>query len=166
LKCERSFGSSHVGDGGGDTHQPKQSFQVREQRPNQWLVRGRLEITQYESKFNMRRQEQKDCLRDLKHYLNQEWRFAAFLHDFPHMGPGRTRDKAIEIFWISVYNGSYHPDYDMLERRCWALAESLCLRDEVEDRSPQVGPELGVDPWGQWRHRSSAVTGMGGLALD
>jgi hypothetical protein len=29
------------------------------------------------------------------------------------MSPGQVQDKAIETFWISLYNGSYHPDYEM-----------------------------------------------------
>jgi hypothetical protein len=72
----------------------------------------------------------------------------------------------MESFWISGYNGFYHPDYDLLERRGWALSEHLHLLDEIEEESPQVGPELGVGPWRQWKHRSSAVSGMGGLAPE
>jgi hypothetical protein len=72
---------------------------------------------------------------------------------------------SIEDFWISVYNGSYHADYDMLEQRGCALVEYLCLRDEVEERTPQVWTELGADPWGQEKRRSSTATGMGHLAL-
>jgi hypothetical protein len=41
------------------------------------------------------------------------------------MEPGRGRDKSIEEFWISVYNGShsYHPD--LLQLKGWDLAEYL-----------------------------------------
>jgi hypothetical protein len=66
----------------------------------------------------------------------------------------------------NFYNGYDHPDYDMLEQRGWALAEYLCLHDEVEEGIPQVGPERGTDPWGQWKRRSSAVTGIGDLAQE
>jgi hypothetical protein len=82
------------------------------------------------------------------------------------MDPGLVRDKIIEVFWISVYNGFYDPGHDMLEQRGWAVAEYLYVRDEVEERPPQVGSELGVDLWRQWRHRSSVVTGTGDLAPE
>jgi hypothetical protein len=65
-----------------------------------------------------------------------------------------------------VYSGSYHPDYEAIEQRGSAFSEYLQLRDEVEERSPLGSLELGVDPLKKWRHRSSAVAGLSGLALE
>jgi hypothetical protein len=141
--CERSSGPSHVVGGGGATHRP---LEVHRQNANCWLIREQLKTPQCESKFNIKRRQQKERLRDVKHYLNQEWRFAPILHQVQHMSPGRALDKAIEIFWISVYNGYYHPDHDVLQQRGWALAECLCLRDEIEEMTPQDGTERGTDP--------------------
>jgi hypothetical protein len=153
--CERSTGPSHVEDGGGDAHQLKQS--------NHWLFREQLEISQHESAFEIKRREQKVRLPDLKHYSSQEWRFTRIVHQV------RLRDLKSSIwiqeeFWISVYGGSYHPDYDMLEWRGWALSEYLFLRDEEKEKSPQVGVEQWADLGTQQTPRSSAVTGMADLA--
>jgi hypothetical protein len=158
LKCEKSVGPSHVDDGGGDTHQPKQS--------NHWLFREQLEITQHESAFEIKRGEQKVRLRVLKHSLSQESRLDRIVHQVQYMDPGRARDRVIEEFWISVHNGSYHPDCEMLERREWASAEYFCLCDEVLEQSPQVGMEQGADLGTQLKRRSGAVTGIGDLALE
>jgi hypothetical protein len=92
FMCERSSGLSHVEDGAGDTHRPKQS--------NHWLFREQLEIQQRESAFEIKRREQKRRWRDLKPYLSQDWRFARILYQVQHMNPGRNLDRVIEDFWI------------------------------------------------------------------
>jgi hypothetical protein len=86
----------------------------------------------------------KKQLRAVKHHLRQELRFAKIVDQVKHMDPGRTRDKAIEEFWISVYNGS-GPDYHMLEVRGRVFAEYLQLRDEVFERPWSNEPEDKLD---------------------
>jgi hypothetical protein len=65
--CWRPLGPSHVEAAGVDAHQLDQSFEVRQQRVGQWLIRDQLEIPQRESQFEIKRREQKKRLRDLKH---------------------------------------------------------------------------------------------------
>jgi hypothetical protein len=145
LKCERFPGPSHVDDGGGDALQfveeyvnpyeewkrfvcgepSHQSMEVHQRGSDCWLVREQLEIPHYESQFKVRRREQKQRIRDLEHYLSQEWRFVRILEQIRDMSPGRARDKAVELFWISVHHGSLHPDVEMLERRGKALEGDL-----------------------------------------
>jgi hypothetical protein len=95
FMCETSLGPSHVDGGDGDTHKPRY--------PNHWLIGYQLEIHRRESELEVERREQKEHLWDLEHYLSQEWRFATVVHQVQHMDPGRTRDKAVEWLWISVY---------------------------------------------------------------
>jgi hypothetical protein len=104
--CERPFWSSHVEDGGADAR----GF---EQKTGQWLIRDQLKIPQVESAFEIRKRRRKERLRDLKHSLRQDWKLGVIASQIRHMEPGRSRDKAIEEFWMSVYNlsHSYDPDY-------------------------------------------------------
>jgi hypothetical protein len=69
LTCKRSLGPSHVEDGGGDRH--KAVSEVRQQNVNQWLIRLQSEVPRIESPFEIRKRQQKERLKDLKHYLNQ-----------------------------------------------------------------------------------------------
>jgi hypothetical protein len=101
LKCEKSFGPSHVEDGDGEARQLIEEILYQEnpywelkglmcQRSSgpsqgedgggdalqprgvgQWLIRGQLEVPERESQFEITR-KQKERLRDLKHYLRQE----------------------------------------------------------------------------------------------
>jgi hypothetical protein len=84
-----------------------------------------LKISQVESVFEIQKPERKKRLRDLKHWLKQEWRIGLIASQARHMEPGRSRDKAIEDFWISVYNGSYPCDPGFLQMKGWDLAQYL-----------------------------------------
>jgi hypothetical protein len=82
------------------------------------------------------------------------------------MKPGKSRDRTIEEFWISVSNGYYQDDLDPLQRRGYTLAKYLHLSDEMNDEEDEPSNSLpgGVDFWRQWKHRSSVVSGISGLA--
>jgi hypothetical protein len=82
------------------------------------------------------------------------------------MVPGRALDRAIEDFWFSVYNGSFHLDHEELERRGNDLAEYLALRDQYQDLEPDHSLEPGFNMWEQAKRRSSAVSGMSVFALE
>jgi hypothetical protein len=82
------------------------------------------------------------------------------------MGPGRARERVVENVWTSVYNGTYHPDYEELQRRGHVLAEYLALRDQREDLVPDTSLEPRFNTWEQARRRSRAVSGMSVLALE
>jgi hypothetical protein len=65
------------------------------------------------------------------------------------MRPGRSQERSIEEFWISVYNSHYRDDLDSLQARGQALAEYLHLLDEINEakESPQYGSPAGVNLW-------------------
>jgi hypothetical protein len=98
-----------------------------------WLIRSQLEVLQIWSSFEVKISQQKERLRDLEHYLRQDWRFANFIFHSDYIGPGRSRDKAIEEFWISVYNGHHQNELDLLQAREQAVAEFFHLRDEIDE---------------------------------
>jgi hypothetical protein len=118
----------------------------------------------------VKKREQLEKLRDLDHYLTQNGRFRGILFQIKHMPPGRKRDRTIENFWISVYNGYHVGDLDSLQYRGHALSEYLSTLDEMNEVSP-IPPErdtsmMGADFRREWKGRSSAVSEMGVLALE
>jgi hypothetical protein len=105
----------------------EQGLEIRQQRTGQWRIRSQLEVPQVESSYEAKMRQQKERLHDLEHYLKQDWRFAGFIFRSRNTGPGRSRDKAIEEFWISIYNGYYQSEMDLLQARGRTLAEYLHL---------------------------------------
>jgi hypothetical protein len=83
-----------------------------------------------------------------------------------HLGASRQRDRIIEDCWISVYNGSFHLDYEGLQRRGEALAEFLAMGDQYEDQESDISSTTGSNKYIQAKHRSSAVTGMSFLVFE
>jgi hypothetical protein len=130
---------------------PEQIIEKRPQRTGQWLIRDQLSIPQIEPQYEIKRRRQKEHLRDLERYVWQDWRFVKVARQVRHMKPGGIRDKA---------------DPDLLQAKGWALGEYLYLLDEMDDeeRTPQNSAPALVNLWRHWKHRSSAVLGMGGLA--
>jgi hypothetical protein len=158
---ERPFGSSHAEDEGGDA----QKF---EQKTGQWLIRDQLKIPQIDSIFEIEKRQRMERLKDLKHSLKQDWKCGLISSQVRDMEPGRSRDKDIEWFWILVCNSSHSYDPGYLQTKGWDLAEYLHLIDEIHaessSRSFQVSASAGMSFWRKWKHRSSAISGMGDLA--
>jgi hypothetical protein len=164
FMCVLSLGPSHVEVGGGDTlshvQNPLVPFEVHERSPNCSLVPEQLEIRPVESQLESKGREQRERVQDLEHYSKQEWRFARILHEIKDVGPGRKREKAIELFWISVYNGVFRNDSDILKLRGHALEQYLQLRDEVEERMDHG--EDGIDALPHWSGGGAGVAQLQG----
>jgi hypothetical protein len=144
---------SHVEDGGGDAR----GF---EQKTGQWLVRDQLKIPQVESGNLGLIQTVPFCLS-----LMQDWKFGVIAPQVRRMESGRSRDKAIEEFWISVDDGSQYYETEFLRMKGWDLDECLHLIDETHvESSSRVSTPVGMSFWRLWKHKSSVVLGMGGLA--
>jgi hypothetical protein len=75
-----------------------QAFEKRRQQTSHWMNRDQMEIPQVESPLEFKRRSQKERLRNLRRYLQQDGRFTTLIHQTRHMGRGRPRDKAIEEF--------------------------------------------------------------------
>jgi hypothetical protein len=74
--------------------------------------------------------------------------------------------EGMNIVNVLLWRGSFHPDYEELQRRGHVLAEDLALRDQYEDSEPDNSLEPGFNTWDQAKRRSSAVSGMSVLALE
>jgi hypothetical protein len=162
LEHERSLRSSRVVEGGDDTHE--RMAIVHQQLANQWLIRLQPEIVPSGSLFEIKKK--KERLKDLRHYLNQNWRSANAVLQVRDLGPGLARDQVIKDFWISCYNGSFYMDHEELQRRGWVLAEFLALRDQYEESESDISSTSASNTYIQAMRRSSAVSGMSVLALE
>jgi hypothetical protein len=133
-------------------HTSEQDFETRQHRTGQWLIRVQSEVPRTESSFEAKRRQQKERLWDLEHCLRHDWRFANLICQTQHLGPGRSRDKVIEEFRISVYNGYHLSDLGILQLRGRAVANYLHLRDEIDEveEAPPIGSPAGVNFWRQW----------------
>jgi hypothetical protein len=87
LMFEKPLGPSHVEDGGGDTHE--KTSVVHQQGVNQWLIGLQPEIVHKESPLERERKQQKERLKDSKHCLRQDWRFANVILQVKDLGAGR-----------------------------------------------------------------------------
>jgi hypothetical protein len=160
-ECERPTGPSHVDDGGGDA----QRFKVHQQSVNHWLIQ--IETPQVEFSTEIRKREPTKQLEDLEHYLTLAGRFSGLLFETKSTRPGRQRNKILELFWTRVYSGNYVGEMDALKARGFALNDFLSIFDELHGlsvASEAQDQSRAGDTFG--KHRSSAVSGMGVLALD
>jgi hypothetical protein len=66
----------------------------------------------------------------------KDWKLGLIASHVRHMESGRIRDKVIEEFWRSVYNGSQSYEPDFLRMKGWDHAEFLHRIDEIHVESP------------------------------
>jgi hypothetical protein len=130
-----------------------------------WLKRSQLEVPQVELPTEVKARESKERRRELKHEMAHDARFLLFMQEVRDTSPVSQRDQIIEAFRIETYQDSLPEDFDRLQPCDWALTEYLSLRDEIGEWWAYQPPVVnGVNLWGQWKRRSSAVTGMCDLA--
>jgi hypothetical protein len=108
-------------------------FRVWHQKTNQWLTRDQVQVHQVELTSEVKERSRKEKLRDLKHYLWQDQRFAHVAQPAGSIRPGRPREKILEEFWTMIYSGLLCDDPDLLCARGRAPTDCLHLLDEVEE---------------------------------
>jgi hypothetical protein len=111
LRCETSFGPSHIVEGGGDA----QRFTRHQQSVGHWLVRDHLKIGQVEPPTEVRKRQLRERLGDSEHCLTMDGRFKDLPFEIEYVRPRRQRRQTLDLFWTRVHDGYHIGDLDALQ---------------------------------------------------